>query len=397
MKQFLLTSFLLLKGILMIGQGVAGTTSANGVNIIFQDGFSGTSVVATTFTSTTDWVKTNATGSPAAAAINTSWSYNTSSTHCLRQVLANNTGAYLWSPQFTLPATSSGKAFLRYAVKNTSLPTGGSIILGCAYDVSNDGTFDARIKTTHGGFTGARTPYAEGTSMFSGTGNLRWVFADISSFQTASAQTIRLAMWIDNVGTGSSFTFDLDWFVVGTTPSNDLCNNPFNLINGLNGGTNGFYNSTASGLRPKSTSPDGINMGGAVTYVGSVDNGTVSIPQSGIPTIDGYEPTSSTNDGPFGSNTATIENSLWFSFTTPTDPTACGQAAGSSLRVDFTLPYLSCAANTAGAATFNQGIQGRVLQTTFVIKRRMQQVLLLALFALVQQKRRGILELVTEH
>lgn len=346
-----------------IAQPVSGTTSANGVTIIYQDGFNANSLQTTGSPfDVTKWQRTNAviTLNNAHNWAGTNKGYETGSTHMI-SFNAGGTGYYLWSPQINLPA--SNNLFARIALRYPStenISGGGVLTLRLAIDTDNDLTPNGTTYSTV--ISGASNPYndaATGSFFTNITHDVRYLFLDLSTFN--SGGNTRIGIFIQNTASALlSPPVYLDWFELGTRPTNDICANAITLGNGINGGANGYYNTTASGLMPSTNSSPANNQGGSVIYIGPGANGTGSIPNDGT-YKDGYEPS---NPGPFGTVGQTVENSTWYKFMTPIDPAVCGQPTGSPISVKLTFSNLSCASTLANIPaevqfrTFNSGLCG---------------------------------------
>lgn len=347
----------------ILAQPVMGTTSANGVNIIYQDGFNATSLQTTAAPyDVTKWQRTNG-----IITLNTThnWAgtvkgYETGSTHMI-SFNAGSTGHYLWSPVINLPA--SNNLFARIAVRYPStenISGGGVLTFRVAIDTDNDLSPNGSTYSTV--ISGASNPYndaASGTFFPNMTHKVRYLYLDLSQYNAGG--NTRIGIYIQQTASALlSPPVYLDWFEVGTRPTNDLCANAINLVDGVNGGVNGFYNTTASGLTPSTNASPVNNQGGSVVYIGPGTNGTGSIPTDGT-RIDGYQPAS---PGPLGTTGQTVENSTWYKFTTPPDPLLCGQAPGAPLSVRLTFTNLSCASTLTNIPaqvqfrTFNTGLCG---------------------------------------
>lgn len=347
----------------LLAQPAMGTTSANGVNIIYQDGFNTTSLQTTGSPyDVTKWQRTNAiiTLNSTHNWAGTVKGYETGSTHCI-SFNAGATGHYLWSPQINLPAANN--LFARIAVRYPSaenISGGGVLTFRVAIDTDNDLVPNGTTYSTV--ISGASNPYNDATSgtFFPNmTHKVRYLYLDLSQYNTGG--NTRIGIYIHNQSLALlSPPVYLDWFELGTRPTNDLCAGAITLINGVNGGTNGFYNTTAAGLMPSTNASPGNNQGGSVVYIGPGTNGIGSIPTDGV-RRDGYEPPSA---GPFGTTGQTVENSTWYKFTTPPDPLLCGQAPGAPLSVRLTFTNLSCASTHTNIPaqvqfrTFNTGLCG---------------------------------------
>ncbi len=344
--KFKLLALTLFIAIEVLSQGIVGSgnVSDNGVEILMQDGFSSASLdLAGSPRDLTKWTKSTESGTPGALSIITSastwgqeYGYETGSASYLKYVFGSagsTNGVYLWSPSIALPNRTD--LFARVSIRsNGSWTGGGTLTLGMAFDGNNDQAADASPSLISTVFTGAG-PYNNDYSTFfsSGSNYIRTVYFDLTSFAN---QTGRLGILLKGASMFSSEAFQLDWFVVGTRPTNDLCSGAIALGDqsiGVNGGANGYYNSTASGLTP-SNSQSGVYEGGPIIYVGSGTNGIGSIPNSST-VKDGYEPSS---NGSFGTSSITNENSTWYKFTTP--DVACNTG---NLTIQLTLQNLSCA------------------------------------------------------
>ena len=345
-----LTALLISAKLFAIAQGVVGPSyvSDNGVEILMQDGFSSTSLdLVGSPRDLTKWTKSTESGTPGALSVITSastwgqeYGYETGSTSYLKYVFGtagSTNGVYIWSPSITLPNRTD--LFARVSIRSNGSWTGssGTLTFGMALDANNDQAADASPTLISTAITGG-TPYNADYNTFfsSGSNYIRTIDFDLTTFAN---KTGRLGILIKGASMIVSETFQIDWFVVGTRPTNDLCSGALalgDITMGVNGGTNGYYNTTASGLTP-STTNSGIYEGGSVVYVGSGTNGTGSIPNSsGVK--DGYEPTTG---GQFGTSSLTSENTTWYKFTTP-DVTAC--TAG-TITAQLKITNLSCATN----------------------------------------------------
>lgn len=345
----------------LLAQPAMGTTSANGVNIIYQDGFNATSLQTTGSPyDVTKWQRSGTTLSISTSAWSGISGYETGSTHSIQA--SSSVNHILWSPVINLPAGERLFARIIHGFPG-AYNSGGNFTYGVGFDSDNNLTADAGTffsVTMSGGapYVGSTAQSDWGSGAFFPTFGHRAknVFIDLTPY---AGQTGRVGIYLNNhFGTGLFANSYLDWFVVGTVPSNDICSNAITLTNGINGGTNGYYNSTAAGLRPFANAggTPGNNQGGSCVYVGTGNNGLATIPTDGT-RRDGYEPPS---PGPFGTTTETVENSIWFKFTTPPDPLLCGQAPGAPLSVRFTFTNLSCASTLLNIPT---GLQVRAFDT----------------------------------
>lgn len=346
----------------VFSQGIVGTTSVNGMQIIYQDTFHSSSLDLTgSPRDLTKWTKSGSASNPVISSATTWYSvgtynnkgYEYGSNFHLSQAININQDVTLWSPQISFP--NEDRLWARIAIRCASWVGGGTWTIGVAFDGNNDQVADATpaMKTTV--FTGAG-PYNDYSGLFpTGLGsNLRLIQMDISDFRN---RTGRLGIYIRHQSLTSSQTYLLDWFVVGTRPLNDLCQDAIQLTNGSNGGANGYYNAVATGLIP-STNASGFAanfQGGQVIYVGNgTPDGRAEVPQDASSRKDGYEPPA---PGPLSPGTNTVENSIWFKFRTPVS-TSC--SAG-QLQVRVTFQNLECAAgNTTG--TYTEGLQARFYQ-----------------------------------
>lgn len=347
----------------ILAQPTINTTSDNGITIIYQDGFNVNSLQTTGSPyDVTKWQRTNSiiTLNNSHNWAGTNKGFETGSTHMI-SFNAGSTGHYLWSPEINLPA--SNNLFARIALRYPSAEniTGGGILtFGVAIDTDNDLIPNGTTYSTV--ISGSSNPYNDATTgqFFANmTHDVRYLYLDLSQYSAGGNTRIGIFIRNQNMAFLSPPVY-LDWFVVGTRPTNDLCANAINLSNGLNGGVNGYYNSTAGGLMPSTNSSPGNNQGGSVIYIGPGTNGTGSIPTDGT-RRDGYEPNS---PGPFGTTGQTVENSTWYKFTTPPDPLLCGQPPGAPLSVRLTFNNLSCASSLTNIPsqvqfrTFNSGLCG---------------------------------------
>ena len=346
-----LIAFLIFANVIAAAQGIVGPSnvSDNGVEILMQDGFSSTSLdLVGSPRDLTKWTKSTESGTPGAASIvSTSWGtyngYEISSSNHLKYVFGSagsTNGVYLWSPSIALPNTTG--LFARISIKDGSWLGGGTFTIGMAFDGNNDQVADASPSLISTVFNGAGPYNNDYNTLFSsGSNYIRTVYFDLTNFAN---KTGRLGILLKGASMTFSESFLLDWFVVGTRPTNDLCSGALalgDITMGVNGGTNGYYNSTASGLTPSTAPASGVYEGGSTIYVGGGTNGIGSIPNStGVK--DGYEPTSS---GQFGTSSLTTENSTWYKFTTP-DVTAC--TAG-TITATLKITNLSCATDITTA------------------------------------------------
>jgi hypothetical protein len=347
-------------------QGILGTTSENGVNILFQDGFNASSLDLVAPFDLTKWCKSNENGTPANPTIQTAvWGthngYESSSTHYLQQVITSSQGVYLWSPEIVLPNRTDLMA--RVSIRRSGFTGGGTLTIRMAFDGNNDLVPEAsptQISLINTG-AGPYNDYSSGNFFAGGSDNSRLVYFDLSTFGN---RTGRLGILLKSTSMTMGETFQIDWFVVGTRPTNDLCGaNAYGLVNGLNGGTNGFYNTTAGGATPTLNATPGGRAGGCTLYVGDpASNGLSGIPKDGTSVIDGYNPVLTANDpGVFSLAAHKVENTTWYQFTTPPNPTDCGQPVASPLRVDIILRDLSCARNSVNISS---NMQGRIFPFT---------------------------------
>lgn len=319
--------------------------SANQVQIIFVDTFTTASLDLTgSPRDLTKWTKSNQLGSPGNPSINTttSWysvgsfnnrGYEWGSTAFLRQRLTTNHGVYLWTPQIAFPDVDN--LYLKFILRCSSfISTSNSLTIGWVFDGNNDQAVDATPAGFNTVFLDPYNDYNSGNFFSTMLLSARTVYMDISALRN---RTGRIGIRLSQTG---SFThdFDIDWVVIGTRPSNDLCANAIQLIDGYNGGARGYYNSVATGLIPCTNSSPGNRQGGAAIYVGDTPNGTGSIPSDGT-YKDGYEPA---NPGPYGATSRTVENSIWFKFITP----MAGNCASGNLTVRITPRDLDCACNS---------------------------------------------------
>lgn len=347
-------------------QGIVGTTSENGVNIIFQDGFNASSLDLVAPFDLTKWCKSNENGTPTNPTIQTEvWGthngYESSSTHYLQQAITSSQGVYLWSPEMVLPNRTDLMA--RVSIRRSGFTGGGTLTIRMAFDGNNDLVPEAsptQISLINTG-AGPYNDYSSGNFFAGGSDNSRLVYFDLSTFGN---RTGRLGILLKSTSMTAGETFQIDWFVVGTKPTNDLCGaNAYGLANGLNGGTNGFYNTTAGGATPTLNATPGGRAGGCVLYVGDpASNGLSAIPKDAGGIIDGYNPILTSNDpGVFSLAAHKVENTTWYQFTTPPDPTDCGQPVGAPLSVRITLRDLSCARNSTNISS---NMQARVFPAT---------------------------------
>ncbi len=327
--------------------------SANQVQIIFVDTFTTTSLDLTgSPRDVSKWTKSNQSGIPGNPSINTTnaWytvgSYNNrgyewGSQAFVRQPLNGNQGVYLWTPVINFPDIPN--LYLKFILRCTggfSHSLTSNFTLGWVFDGNNDQTPDAAPSGYNTVFQTTPTtinPYNDYTSgnFFPNTMmNARTVFMDISSLRNLSG---RIGIRLSQTATVTN-NFDIDWVVIGTRPSNDLCADAIQLSDGYNGGTRGYYNSLATGLIPCTNASPGDRQGGAVIYVGDTPNGTGAIPSDGT-FKDGYEPLS---PGPFGAISRTVENSIWFKFITPMS----AHCASGNISVRITPRNMSCACNS---------------------------------------------------
>jgi hypothetical protein len=355
----------------IMAQGISGTTSANGVEIIFKENFN--AVIGTKFDFTgsprdlNKWTfgavpgytltanPTMGTGS----WFNSVAGFEEGSTHyvIMSSSFGATRGGYIWSPQVMLPDKDG--LFVRVVIQNAPFGSPGplsnvnNLQIGMAFDGDNDRVPDGPTPIVTDFASGG--PYGDfpGNFFLNSNNNIRVFYFDLSSFRN---RTGRVGLRITNSNSMEQ-QFRIDDFVLGTRPSNDLCSNAFTLLDGLNGGGNGFYTTTASGLVPKLPSSDS-NMGGQTAFVGAGANGVGSIPHIAT-IIDDYNP--STGAGPFSNDGNTIEASTWYKFTTPSSADVC---APGNLQVRFTIENLSCGArrgnypNQIQFRIFNSGVCG---------------------------------------
>lgn len=357
----ILTFVFVLTSVEVFSQGIVGTTSANGVRILYQENFPANPFDLTAPIDTDKWTKTNESGAPGAptyVSTANSWQtgfsgYDSGTSGHIQQNVPTTAGAYLWTPVYNLP--DSNNLFARLSLRvNSWVYASGTFTISMVFDGDGNLTPDASPTPITLTQTGAGS-YNDLSSFFlSGSDFTRLIYFDLTTFKN---RTGRLGILLKHSGMTSAVDYKLDWFLVGTRPTNDLCGNAYTLVNGLNGGTNGFYNSTASGVTPTLNSTPNGRAGGSTAYVGAGTNGLGSIPTDGT-VLDGYDPVlTSSNPGVFSLAAHKVENTTWYKFTTPPNPTDCGQPAGSSLTVRIILRDLACVRNSTNISS---NLQARV-------------------------------------
>ena len=355
----------------LLSQGIEGTTGGNGAKIIFKENFNAVIGTKFDFTGTprdlNRWTFGAVSGFTLTANptmgtahwFNSVSGFEEGSTHyvLMTSSVGATRGGYIWSPEFVLPDEDG--LFARVAIQYEVFGSPGNIAnlnnlqIGMAFDGDNDRVPDGPTPIVTDFVPGG--PYGDFAGNFVALGNnyIRVFYFDLSDFKN---RTGRLGLRITNSNSMEQ-RFRIDDFVVGTRPSNDMCVNAFPLMDGLNGGVNGFYTTTASGLVPRLPSSNS-NMGGATAYVGPGTNGIGSIPVNGG-IYDDFNPAA--GGGPFSNSSNTVEASTWYKITTPA---SAGDCPSGNLQVRLTFENLSCGSrrgnypNQIQFRIYNNGVCG---------------------------------------